>query len=127
MPAAAWTNGRSTRTGSWEYYRPADTAVKYHARVNKPGMLFTPAGSIVQPWTTAPDGVVKLTDVLTGWNGGGVDPRLAYLAALEYDADAGTVNWPSDDNIQIAGALQTDKWHTASDMKYGQRASNPLM
>lgn len=109
------------------YYRPADLTVKYLSKINAPGRLFSAAGAPLESWAARPDGVVRITDALVGWDGDGFDPREIYIAALEYDADTGMVAWQSDDNIQIAGALQTDKWHTASDMKYGQRASNPLM
>lgn len=109
------------------YYRPASTDVKYLAKVNFPGRLFTPSGAAVQGWTAKPDGVVKVVDALVGWDGDGFDPRLQYIAALEYEADTGKVTWQSDDNIAIAGALQTDKFHSMSGQKYGQRASTPLM
>jgi hypothetical protein len=109
------------------YYRPSDTTVKYTARVNAPGRLFSPQGAPVSPWTVKADGVVRIIDALVGWDADGLDPREAYIAALEYDADSGQVNWQSDDNIAIQGALQVDKWHTSSDQLYGQRASNPLM
>lgn len=109
------------------YLRPADTTVKYTAKVNQPGRLFSPQGAIVEPWTVRPDGVVRVIDALVGWDGDGFDPRDAYLAAIEYDADTGRVNWQSDDNITMPGALQVDKWHTSGDMRYGQRASNTLM
>lgn len=109
------------------YYRPAVTTVKYLAKVNKPGQLFTPQNVRVRPWTVQPDGVVKIVDALVGWDGGGSDPRQAYIASVQYDADSGKVSWQSDDNIQLAGALEVDRWHTASDQLYGQRASNPLM
>lgn len=109
------------------YYRPADTTVKYVARANRPGLLYTTIGAPVLPWTARPDGNVLISDALVGWDGDGLDPRQSYLAALEYDADTGMLNWQSDDNIAIAGALQTNTWHTSSDMRYGQRASNPMM
>lgn len=109
------------------YYRPANISVEYTARVNQPGTLFTIGGALVQPWTVKPDRLVRITDALVGWDGGGFDPREIYISALEYDGESGKVSWQSDDNIQLAGALQVDKWHTSSDMKYGQRASNPMM
>lgn len=109
------------------YYRPSDTTVKYTARVNQPGRLFSPAGAPVAPWTVRPDGVIRVIDALVGWDADGLDPREAYIAALEYDADTGKVTWQSDDNIELQGALQVDKFHTSSDQLYGQRASNPLM
>lgn len=109
------------------YYRPADVTVKYLAKVNAPGRLFSPQGAPVAPWTVKPDGFVQIIDALVGWDADGLDPRQAYIAALEYDADSGRVSWQSDDNIEMQGALQTDKWHTSSDQLYGQRASNPLM
>lgn len=109
------------------YYRPADTSIKYLAKVNVPGQVFTPTGVRVLPWAVKPDGIVKVADALVGWDGDGFDPRRIYISALEYDAEAGKVSWQSDDNIQIQGALQTANWHSASGQKYAQRASNPLM
>lgn len=109
------------------YYRPASTAVKYLAKVNAPGRLFSVQGAPVQPWTVKPDGIIRIIDALVGWDGDGFDPREAYIAALEYDADSGKVSWQSDDNIAMQGALQVDRWHSSSDQLYAQRASNPLM
>lgn len=109
------------------YYRPADTSVKYLAKVNQPGRLFSVQGAPVQPWTVKPDGSIRIIDALVGWDGEGLDPRDAYISALEYDADSGKVSWQSDDNIEIQGALQVDTWHTASGELYAQRASNALM
>lgn len=109
------------------YYRAASATVKYLARVNIPGQLFTPAGARVAPWTVRPDGIVKVADALVGWDGDGFDPREIYISALEYDGDTGKVNWQSDDNIQLPGAMQTVNWHSSSGQKYAQRHSNPLM
>lgn len=92
------------------YYRPADTAIKYTAyAMSDTGRLRDLYGGVVPPWLVRPDAGVRINDILTGWDEAGDDPRIGYIESIEYDADAGTVQWQTGDDITLEGAMQRKK------------------
>jgi len=108
------------------YFRPANIAVEYSARITDNMRIRTPLGRLVPLWEVRPDRSIKITDALTGWDGLGSDPRISYLSFIEYDADSQTINWQSEDNTTIRGALGVDTFHSYVGDSYSQRAQNPL-
>lgn len=92
------------------YYRQANTAIQYTSyAMSDTGRLRDLYGGVVAPWLVRPDAGVRINDILTGWDEAGDDPRIGYIESIEYDADAGTVQWQTGDDITLEGAMQRKK------------------
>ena len=70
------------------FYRPANTAVEYTYRVSEGLKIRNLFGGIVQPGNVRPDKVIRVQDLLVGWNAIGDDPRETYIETVDYDAES---------------------------------------
>lgn len=94
------------------YYRQAITTVKYTVRQNDGmGVIRSLYGQRVNPWQVVPDGSVRLQDALVGWDLQGDDPRVSYLASIQYDAEQQSVAWQSEDNITLDGIFRLSSYY----------------
>lgn len=88
------------------YYRPAQTSVLYTTKaLSEPGVIRDIYGRKVDPWRAQPDNIIRVTDVLAGYDMPGEDPRQTYITALEYDAETQTVTYVGEDDITMQGAF----------------------
>jgi len=94
------------------YYRQADNTVKYIVRQSDGmGVIRNIYGQKVDPWRIVPDGSVRLNDALVGWDLQGDDPRVSYLAVVQYDAERQTIAWQSEDNITFDGIFRLSSFY----------------
>lgn len=102
------------------YYRAANNAVDYTARARDGLRVRNAAGGLVRPWTIRPDRVLRVTDILTGWNAQGDDPRDIYLRSIQYEAERQTVRWQGSDNTTGEGIFQVKEWLQRHDNKWSK-------
>ncbi len=100
------------------FYRPASTSVDYTYRVKEGLKIRNQFGGVVQPWNVRPDKVIRVQDLLVGWNALGDDPRLTYIETVDYDAEsqvAAIRGAPDTGDATIESALQLTRgshWKT---------------
>ena len=92
------------------YYRPANTTIKYTARQSDGLRIRNPYGQLVPPWTVQPDGGVRVSDMLIGWDGVGDNPAETYIKTITYDANQQTVDYQGDDDTRAEGAFQLKRY-----------------
>lgn len=97
------------------YYRKALDAVtdiRYIVRqTDGMGVIRNIYGQKVDPWRVTPDGRIRLNDALVGWDLQGDDPRVSYLASIQYDAERQSIAWQSEDNITFDGIFRTSSYY----------------
>jgi hypothetical protein len=102
------------------YYRVASTAVRYQTSLYRgSGRLRDIYGRFVKPWDVRPDAGVRIQDYPIGASLIGDDPRISYIRRIEYDAEAGTVQWQSGDNITMEGVFQNDRYFRRQGRDFG--------
>lgn len=102
------------------YYAPANTAIEYTITARRDvGRVRSVYGAPIPPWEVRPNRGVRITDVLTGWNLPGDDPREFFLEAVNYDGNSQTVSLQSADNIELEGALQLNRYFKARGTNFG--------
>lgn len=88
------------------YYKPAETTYSYTAKaLSEPGIIRDKFGRQVSPWEVKADKIIKITDVLVGYDFPGDDPRQTYIEAIQYDAEAQSVSYQGSDDITNGGAF----------------------
>lgn len=92
------------------YYRIQNVNTVYTARQADGLRMRNLYGQLVPPWTVQPDAVVRVPDMLIGWNGIGDNPAETYITAIDYDANAQRVTWRGDDDTTAEGAMQFRKY-----------------
>lgn len=122
--SARWVTGitgTDPNTGTRRlYYAAANTTVEYTLSARRDvGQVRTLFGTRIPPWEVRPNRGVRITDVLTGWNLTGDDPREFFLEAVTYDGESQTVSLQSADNIELEGALQLDSYYKAIGTRFG--------
>jgi len=89
------------------YYRKADTNCKYIVyQRDGIGVIRSLYGQKVDPWRVVPEGSIRLNDALVGWDLPGDDPRLSFLASIQYDAERQSIAWQSEDNTTFEGIFR---------------------
>jgi hypothetical protein len=88
------------------YYRAANTDIEYTARQSDGLRIRNLYGQLVPPWTVRPDGGIRVSDMLIGWNGIGDNPAETYIKTITYDANQQTVDYQGDDDTRAEGAFQ---------------------
>lgn len=87
------------------YYRQVNAATQYTARQSDGLRVRDLYGRIVPPWAVVPDKTIMVSDVLVGYNSSvQVDPRLTYIAKIQYDANSQSVQWQGADDTTAQGA-----------------------
>lgn len=102
------------------YYRVANGAVEYTARAVDGLRVRNASGGLLRPWTIVPDRVLRISDVMTGWDGLGDDPRDVYLQSITYDAERQTVRWQGNDNVTGDGVFQVLNFYQRYDSKWSR-------
>lgn len=102
------------------YYRQGNSAVEYTAKAKDGLRVRNAQGGLVRPWTVKPDRVLRITDVMTGWNGLGDDPRDVYLRSITYDAERQTIRWQGGDNTTGEGIFQVHEYHKRTDNRWSK-------
>lgn len=88
------------------YYRPAQTSVLLTTKaLSEPGVIRDQYGRKVDPWRVQPDNIIRVTDVLAGYDMPGEDPRQTYITNLEYDAETQVVTYQGEDDTTLSGAM----------------------
>lgn len=97
------------------YFLPESTEVKYVTNAVGDGIIRNPRGGEIPPWLVTPDAIVRITDILFGYDAGNwdTDQREQYISAIEYDAEAndgaGDITWINEDNITLDGVFQQNQ------------------
>lgn len=102
------------------YYRQANETIEYTARAGDGLRVRNAYGGLVRPWTVVPDGILRITDVMTGWNAQGDDPRDVYLRSIQYDAEKQAVRWQGADNTTAEGIFQVKEYYQRIDYKWSR-------
>jgi hypothetical protein len=100
------------------YYRQANGALEYTAKAKDSLRVRNASGGLVRPWTVIPDRILRITDILTGWNAQGDDPRDVYLRSIQYDADQQSIRWQGSDNTTGEGIFQVKTFFQRHDNKW---------
>lgn len=100
------------------YYRAANETLEYTAKAKDGLRVRNASGGLIRPWTFQPDRVLRITDLLTGWNAQGDDPRDIYLRSIQYDAERQNVRWQGSDNTTGEGIFQIKEWLQRHDNKW---------
>lgn len=100
------------------YYRAANETVEYTAKAKDGLRVRNASGGLIRPWTFQPDRVLRITDLLTGWNAQGDDPRDIYLRSIQYDAERQDVRWQGSDNTTGEGIFRVKEWLQRHDNKW---------
>lgn len=88
------------------YYQPANLNVIYTTKaLSEPGVIRDSFGRKIDPWRVQADGVIRVTDVLAGYNLAGSDPRQTYIQQVNYNAETQTVTYQGIDDITNSGAF----------------------
>jgi hypothetical protein len=102
------------------YYRVANGDVEYTAKASDGLRVRNRCGGLLRPWTVVPDRVLRITDVLAGWDGLGDDPRDVYLRSITYDAERQSVRWQGSDNTTGEGIFQVNEWYRRQDNRWSK-------
>ena len=88
------------------YFRAAQTSTLYTTKaLSEPGVIRDIYGRKVDPWRVQPDNIIRVTDVLAGYDISGEDPRQTYMLNVEYDAETQQVTYQGEDDITLQGAF----------------------
>lgn len=94
------------------YYLPLNETVEYIVRAFGDGRIRDKYGGVVSPWDVTPDRMVRISDILPGYDPEqpAGDPRELYIKRIEYDADArqgrGDISWATNDDTSIDEIFQ---------------------
>lgn len=102
------------------YYRIANSTLEYTAHASDGLRIRNTSGGLLRPWTIKPDRVLRITDVMTGWDGLGDDPRDIYLQSIQYDAERQSVRWQGSDNTTGEGIFQVLNFYQRTDYKWSK-------
>jgi len=90
----------------YAYYRPANRNLVYTTKaLSEPGTIRDLYGRRVDPWRVQPDGIVRVADVLVGYDLPGEDPRQTYIETVSFSAETQTVTYQGTDDITNSGAF----------------------
>lgn len=100
------------------YYRQSNNTLEYTALAKDGLRVRNAPGGLVRPWTVIPDRILRITDVLIGWDAQGDDPRDVYLRSIQYDAEQQSIRWQGSDNTTGEGIFQVKEFLKHHDNKW---------
>lgn len=104
------------------YYRSQSTAVKYRTDPAGTGRVYDYFGALQRPWTVQPDCFIEIASRSIGEALRGT--QAVYINKVEYDQNAQSVKWSTEEDISTRGTFQTDKFIKDTTTPFGAGARN---
>lgn len=103
------------------YYRRANFAIKYTARLSDGMRVRDLSNRLVDPGSVTPDCGFRVTDVFPTWSGTGDNPAESYIETVEFDANSQEVTLIGVDDPTIEGQFQTRRYGKVRDGRWFSR------
>lgn len=104
------------------YYRRANFAIKYTARISDGLRIRDLSNRLVDPASVTPDCGFLITDIFSTWSGTGDNPAETYIEAVEYDDNSKEVTMIGADDPRVEGLFQTRRYGKVRGGRYGVQA-----
>jgi len=101
------------------YYQAANSSIVYTARQSDGLRIRNLYGQLVDPWRVRPDAGIRVSDILTGWNGVGDNPTETYIMKIDYDANTQRAIYSGDDDLTAEGVFNLKRFNNAQGQRFG--------
>lgn len=104
------------------YYRVNRTTIDYTLRSTE-GRIRDIYGQLVDPWRVTPDRGAQVADLAVAWDKPiGDNPSQFYIASVDYDANAQSVQLGSTDDISAEGSFNLRNYFKTTGRRFGAPA-----